>query len=64
MLPNLPQVIYYGILWAGGAAVPLNPLFKAREVAHALDDSGAKVLFAWDGLPGRRPRVRPGPGRG
>ena len=35
-LPNIPQfvVAYFGILKAGGVVVPLNPLFKAREVAY------------------------------
>lgn len=51
-MPNLPQfpVIYYGILWAGATVVPMNPLFKDREVAFALIDSGAKAIFAWDGM--------------
>jgi long-chain acyl-CoA synthetase len=51
-MPNLPQfpVIYYGILWAGAAVVPMNPLFKDREVAYALTDSGAKAIFVWDGM--------------
>src|SRR5262245_49138762 len=50
LLPNLPQMpaVYYGILWAGGVVVPMNPLFKAREIGYALNDSDAKVLFAWD----------------
>jgi long-chain acyl-CoA synthetase len=52
MLPNLPQfpIIYYGILWAGGVVVPMNPLFKSQEIAFTLKDSEAKVLFAWDGV--------------
>lgn len=52
MLPNLPQmpVVYYGILWAGGVVVPMNPLFKAREIGYALRDSGAKAIFAWDAV--------------
>jgi long-chain acyl-CoA synthetase len=51
-LPNIPQmpIIYYGILWAGGVVVPMNPLYKSREFGYALSDSGAKALFAWDGV--------------
>jgi long-chain acyl-CoA synthetase len=51
-MPNLPQfpVIYYGILWAGAAVVPMNPLFKDREVAYALTDSGSKAIFVWEGM--------------
>ena len=36
--PNLPYfpIVYYGILKAGAAVVPLNVLFKGREVAYHL----------------------------
>ena len=49
MLPNVPYfpAIYYAILRAGGIVVPMNVLLKAREVTFYLDDSGAKLLFAW-----------------
>ena len=50
MLPNVPHfpVFYYGVLRAGGAVVPMNPLLKAREVAHYLGDSGARLVLAWE----------------
>jgi long-chain acyl-CoA synthetase len=49
MLPNVPYfaAAYYGALRAGAAIVPMNVLLKEREVAFYLQDSGAKVLFAW-----------------
>ena len=49
MLPNVPHfpIVYYGILRAGGVVVPMNVLLKEREVAYYLQDSGAKLLFAW-----------------
>ena len=49
MLPNVPYfpVVYYGVLRAGGVVVPMNVLLKGREVAFYLEDSGAKLLFAW-----------------
>jgi len=49
--PNLPHFtsIYYGILKAGAAVVPLNVLLKAREVAYHLADSDAKAYFAFEG---------------
>jgi long-chain acyl-CoA synthetase len=52
MLPNVPYfpVCYYGILRAGGIVVPMNVLLKRREVAFYLKDSGAKLLFAWEGF--------------
>lgn len=46
--PNIPAfpAVYYGILKAGGGVVvPLNTLFKSREIAYHLDDSGGAVLY-------------------
>ncbi|MGN6413648.1 long-chain-fatty-acid--CoA ligase [Flexivirga sp.] len=53
--PNLPTfpVIFYGTLWAGATVVPMNPLFKPREIAYYLSDSGASVMF---GMPGDGPQ--------
>ena len=50
MLPNVPQfpVCYFGVLRAGGAVVPMNPLLKSREVTHHLGDSGARLVIAWE----------------
>src|ERR1700759_4903429 len=52
MLPNVPYfgVCYYGVLRAGGVVVPMNVLLKRREVAFYLGDSGAKLMFAWEGF--------------
>jgi long-chain acyl-CoA synthetase len=52
MLPNVPYfaVCYYGVLRAGGVVVPMNVLLKRREVAFYLGDSGAKLMFGWDGF--------------
>jgi long-chain acyl-CoA synthetase len=52
MLPNVPYfpVLYYAILRAGAVVVPMNVLLKEREVAYYLEDSGAKLLFAWHGF--------------
>jgi long-chain acyl-CoA synthetase len=48
MLPNIPAfaVVFYGVMYRGAVAVPVNPLLKAREVAYYLSNSGAKALFA------------------
>src|SRR5947209_16851862 len=52
MLPNVPYfpVCYYGVLRAGAVVVPMNVLLKRREVTFYLGDSGAKLLFAWEGF--------------
>jgi len=49
MLPNVPYfpACYFGALRAGAVVVPMNILLKEREVAFYLEDSGARVLFAW-----------------
>lgn len=49
--PNVPYftIIYFGILKAGAAVVPLNVLLTAREVAYHIDDSDAVAFFAFEG---------------
>ena len=49
--PNLPffPIVYYAILKVGAAVVPLNILFKPREVAYHLKDSEAKAVFVFEG---------------
>jgi len=49
--PNLPffPIVYYGIMKAGGAVVPLNVLFKPREIAYHLQDSDARAVFVFEG---------------
>jgi len=49
-LPYFPM-IYYGILKAGAAVVPLNVLLKGREIAYHLKDSEAKAYFCFQGTP-------------
>ncbi len=49
-LPYFPMV-YYGILKAGAAVVPLNVLLKPREIAYHLEDSDAKALIVFEGTP-------------
>ncbi len=52
MMPNVPQfaVLYYAILRLGAVVVPMNPLLKEREVAYYLGNSGAKLIFVWQGF--------------
>jgi long-chain acyl-CoA synthetase len=49
VLPNVPPfpVLFYGALTVGAVVVPMNPLLKGREVKYYLEDSGAKIVFAW-----------------
>ncbi|MCU1631470.1 MAG: Long-chain-fatty-acid-CoA ligase [Micrococcaceae bacterium] len=52
IMPNIPQMafVYYGVLRAGAVVVPLNPLLKGREIAYHLTNSGARLVFAWEGI--------------
>ena len=46
-MQNSPQFIvaYYAILHAGGMVVPVNPMSKSSELAHYLNDSGARCAI-------------------
>lgn len=50
-VPNVPgfPVVFFGALQLGAIVIPMNPLFKPREVEYYLADSGAKILV---GMPG------------
>jgi long-chain acyl-CoA synthetase len=46
MMPNIPQypVAAAAVLRAGFVIVNVNPLYTPRELAHQLEDSGAKLI--------------------
>lgn len=48
MLPNTPAfaIVFYGIMYRGAVAVPMNPLLKAGEIDFYLSNTGAIALFA------------------
>ena len=45
-MPNVPEyaIAFHGAASAGGSATTMNPLYTSNEVAHQLEDSGAKLL--------------------
>lgn len=47
-LQNSPQFLigYYAVLMAGAMVVPINPMNRTAELAHYLDDSGARLVIA------------------
>ncbi len=47
-MQNSPQFVigYYGILGAGAAVVPVNPMNLKAELEHYVEDSGAAVAIA------------------
>ena len=51
-LPNSPQYLlaHIGILRAGCITTGVSPLLSAKEIAHQLRDSGARVLVTLDAI--------------
>ena len=49
--PNLPYfpMVYFAILKTGAVVVPLNVLFKPREIAYHLNDCDARFYFCFEG---------------
>lgn len=45
---NCPQFVhsFLAIAWLGAVFVPINPMYRAEELRHQLDDSGATHLVA------------------
>ena len=58
MMQNSPQWVlaFYAILRANAVVVPVNPMNRAEELRHYLDDSGASVAFVAQDL---LPQVQP-----
>lgn len=48
MLPNVPEFVvgYFGVLKTGAVVVPINILYKAREIEFLLEDSEAVGIIA------------------
>jgi len=47
MLPNIPEFLFsfFGIQKLGAVAVPFNTMYKGREIAFILKDSGARAII-------------------
>jgi long-chain acyl-CoA synthetase len=48
LMQNLPQFVIaqYAVWKAGGIVVPLNPMYKEKELDYYFQDSGARALIA------------------
>jgi acyl-CoA synthetase (AMP-forming)/AMP-acid ligase II len=46
-MPNLPEyaVAFHGVASASGMSTTVNPLYTANELAHQLEDCGARILL-------------------
>ena len=54
LAPNCAEFViaFYGILKAGAIVTTINSGYREREIAHQLNDSGARTLIAHDALRG------------
>lgn len=52
MLPNIPHfpIAYYAILSIGAVVVPVNIMYKEREIAYLLENSEAVAAIVWEGF--------------
>ena len=46
-MQNCPALVvgFYGILKSGAVIVPCNPMYREQELAHQLQDSGARAIL-------------------
>jgi long-chain acyl-CoA synthetase len=60
VLPNCPQffIAEFGVWKAGGVVHPLNPTYSERELAMALNSTGATTVVALTPFYGRLKRLR------
>jgi crotonobetaine/carnitine-CoA ligase len=61
LLENSPEAVlsWWGIVWAGAVAVPINTAYKGDYLRHQLADAGARVLIVQGDLAERAVRVAP-----
>jgi long-chain acyl-CoA synthetase len=61
MLPNILQypVVLFGVLRAGLVVVNVNPLYTERELAHQLQDSGARAIIVLENFAAKVAQVMP-----
>ncbi|MBI5439776.1 MAG: AMP-binding protein [Deltaproteobacteria bacterium] len=59
-MANCPQFVlaYFATQRAGGVVVAVNPMFRAAEIEHELNDAGVTVLIGLDSLYPEVERVR------
>ena len=62
LLDNSPEALltWWGTLFAGAVAVPVNTAYKGEYLRHQLGDAGARVLVVADDLAQRAADVAPG----
>ena len=59
LIENSPEALlaWWGTIWAGAVAVPINTAYKGEYLKHQLRDSGARVLIVADDLADRATAV-------
>ena len=61
LIENSPEALltWWGVVWAGAVAVPINTAYKGEYLRHQLADSGSKALIVQGDLAERAARVVP-----
>ncbi|HZJ27664.1 MAG TPA: AMP-binding protein [Acidimicrobiia bacterium] len=61
LIENSPEALltWWGIVWCGAVAVPVNTAYKGDYLRHQLADSGSRVLIIQGDLAERALRVAP-----
>jgi carnitine-CoA ligase len=61
LIENSPEALltWWGVIWSGAVAVPVNTAYKGEYLRHQLADSGSKVLVVQGDLAERGVRVVP-----
>jgi crotonobetaine/carnitine-CoA ligase len=61
LIDNSPEALltWWGVIWSGAVAVPVNTAYKGEYLRHQLTDSGSKVLLVQGDLADRAVRVVP-----
>lgn len=61
MLPNSPHYIFslFAVFRLGGIAVQVNPMYVAREIEYALNDSEAKYMVVFEAFYHKVKEVQP-----
>jgi crotonobetaine/carnitine-CoA ligase len=61
LIENSPEALltWWGVIWSGAVAVPVNTAYKGEYLRHQLADSGSKALVVQGDLADRAVRVVP-----
>ncbi|HEX9681700.1 MAG TPA: AMP-binding protein [Acidimicrobiales bacterium] len=61
LIENGPEALltWWGVIWAGAVAVPINTAYKGEYLRHQLADSGSRALIIQDDFADRVVKIAP-----